>query len=240
MAKKRKWGPVLAFGAVTAILGGLAAYKHRKEIERTLQEIADQMDAWDGSEEFFHDEDTIVHSVKRHPGGATRRPPGRGRGNRCRRERLCGQRGCPPARPGGSSGSLSAYAALAPTGQRAAASFSLGEEGNTTVDIVIQPAYQQLEAVKALLLEYTSMLLEQNPAAAGSCLQRQNFEGELANLAEKYGAPQGRLYLIRVDGAPAGCAAMKRLDRYRCELKRLYIRPRSGARAWPGGWWNSS
>ena len=63
MAKKRKWGPVLAFGAVTAILGGLAAYKHRKEIERTLQEIADQMDAWDGSEEFFHDEDTIVHSV---------------------------------------------------------------------------------------------------------------------------------------------------------------------------------
>ena len=37
----------------------------------------------------------------------------------------------------------------APTGQRAAASFSLGEEGNTTVDIVIQPAYQQLEAVKA-------------------------------------------------------------------------------------------
>lgn len=113
----------------------------------------------------------------------------------------------------------------APTGQRAAASFSLGEEGNTTVDIVIQPAYQQLEAVKALLLEYTSILLEQNPAAAGSCLQRQNFEGELANLAEKYGAPQGRLYLIRVDGAPAGCAAMKRLDRYRCELKRLYIRP---------------
>lgn len=51
-------------------------------------------------------------------------------------------------------------------------------------------AYQQLEAVKALLLEYTSMLLEQNPAAAGSCLQRQNFEGELANLAEKYGAPR--------------------------------------------------
>ena len=102
----------------------------------------------------------------------------------------------------------------APTGQRAAASLSLGEEGNTTVDIVIQPAYQQLEAVKALLLEYTSMLLEQNPAAAGSCLQRQNFEGELANLAEKYGAPQGRLYLIRVDGAPG-----------RCELKRLYIRP---------------
>ena len=40
MAKKRKWGRVLAFGAITAALGGIAAYKHRKEIERTLQEIA--------------------------------------------------------------------------------------------------------------------------------------------------------------------------------------------------------
>ena len=39
MAKKRKWGRVLAFGAITAALGGIAAYKHRKEIERTLQEI---------------------------------------------------------------------------------------------------------------------------------------------------------------------------------------------------------
>ena len=29
MAKKRKWGRVLAFGAITAALGGIAAYKHR-------------------------------------------------------------------------------------------------------------------------------------------------------------------------------------------------------------------
>ena len=50
MAKKRKWGRVLAFGAITAALGGIAAYKHRKEIERTLQEIADQMDAWEAAE----------------------------------------------------------------------------------------------------------------------------------------------------------------------------------------------
>lgn len=54
MAKKRKWGRVLAFGAITAALGGIAAYKHRKEIERTLQEIADQMDAWEESSEFFY------------------------------------------------------------------------------------------------------------------------------------------------------------------------------------------
>ena len=113
----------------------------------------------------------------------------------------------------------------APTGQRAAASFSLGEEGNTTVDIVIQPAYQQLEAVKALLLEYTSMLLEQNPAAAGSCLQRQNFEGELANLAEKYGSSP-RTSTTGRTSPPTSAPS-------------LWRRP-GGARAWPGGWWNSS
>ena len=67
MAKKRKWGPVLAFGAVTAILGGLAAYKHRKEIERTLQEIADtpveQPDApQDEAEETAADESDFVDS----------------------------------------------------------------------------------------------------------------------------------------------------------------------------------
>ena len=62
MAKKRKWGRVLAFGAITAALGGIAAYKHRKEIERTLQEIADQMDAWEESSEFFTDQDTVVHN----------------------------------------------------------------------------------------------------------------------------------------------------------------------------------
>ncbi|MFR1516377.1 MAG: hypothetical protein ACLSTT_03540 [Evtepia gabavorous] len=67
MAKKRKWGRVLAFGAITAALGGIAAYKHRKEIERTLQEIADQMDAWEESSEFFTDQDTVVHTVNPAP-----------------------------------------------------------------------------------------------------------------------------------------------------------------------------
>lgn len=63
MAKKRKWGGALAFGLVTAALGGIAAYKHRKDIERTLQEIENQMDAWEADSDFFHEEDPIVHTV---------------------------------------------------------------------------------------------------------------------------------------------------------------------------------
>ncbi|MCI5690880.1 MAG: hypothetical protein MR286_08385 [Clostridiales bacterium] len=61
MAKKRKWGRLLAFGAAAAALGGMAAYQHRKEIERTLQEIADQMDAWEESDDFFNDQEAVVH-----------------------------------------------------------------------------------------------------------------------------------------------------------------------------------
>ena len=42
MAKKHSLGRMLVFGAITGALGGIAAYKHRKAIERTLQDIADQ------------------------------------------------------------------------------------------------------------------------------------------------------------------------------------------------------
>ena len=52
---------------VLCVTGGIAAYKHRKEIERTLQEIADQMDAWEESSEFFTDQDTVVHTVNPAP-----------------------------------------------------------------------------------------------------------------------------------------------------------------------------
>ena len=126
MAKKRKWGPVLAFGAVTAILGGLAAYKHRKEIERTLQEIADQMDAWDGSEEFFHDEDTIVHSVNDTPVEQPDAPQDEAEETAADESDFVDSDDAPPARPGGSSGSLSAYAALCPHRAEGRCIFFLG------------------------------------------------------------------------------------------------------------------
>lgn len=63
MAKKHSLGRMLVFGAITGALGGIAAYKHRKAIERTLQDIADQMDAWEDDGDFFHDDDTVVHTM---------------------------------------------------------------------------------------------------------------------------------------------------------------------------------
>jgi GNAT superfamily N-acetyltransferase len=52
----------------------------------------------------------------------------------------------------------------------------------------------------------------------------QNFSGELAALPGDYVPPAGRLALALVDGQPAGCVALRRLDDKRGEFKRLYVR----------------
>ena len=58
------------------------------------------------------------------------------------------------------------------------------------MEITIQPAYQEPEAIRELLVEYTGMLLEQNPAFAGY-LKQQNFAAELDNLRKSMGCQRG-------------------------------------------------
>jgi len=75
-----------------------------------------------------------------------------------------------------------------------------------------------------LFREYTDYLVAGDPVFA-AYLALQRFDEELLHLDEKYGPPEGCLYLLRVDGETAGCGGMKKLDEGRCELKRMYIRP---------------
>ncbi len=58
------------------------------------------------------------------------------------------------------------------------------------------------------------------------------FEAELAGLPGKYGPPDGRLLLASVDGAPAGCVALRRLDGDVCEMKRSTSISASAGSAW--------
>lgn len=67
-------------------------------------------------------------------------------------------------------------------------------------------------------------LFEEYAASIGFSLSFQGFDRELAELPGRYAPPSGRLLLARVDGALAGCVALRTLDVRICEMKRLFVR----------------
>lgn len=74
----------------------------------------------------------------------------------------------------------------------------------------------RLDDLRALFTEYAESLEID--------LGYQDFALELSTLPAKYARPEGRLFLALADGVPAGCAAMRRLDKSRAEMKRLYVK----------------
>ena len=75
-----------------------------------------------------------------------------------------------------------------------------------------------LDQVKALNIEYTEWLDRD--------LSFQNLDKELADIAEKYTAPNGEL-LVAIDENEVvlGMVAYYQHSDTRCEMKRLYVRP---------------
>lgn len=51
------------------------------------------------------------------------------------------------------------------------------------------------------------------------------FEEELAALPGKYVPPTGQLLLATLDGAAAGCVALRQIDGTDCEMKRMFVYP---------------
>jgi putative acetyltransferase len=83
-------------------------------------------------------------------------------------------------------------------------------------EIMLATSAKQIEEARSLFREYEAWL--------GMSLCFQSFEEEVAGLPGKYAPPIGRLYVAYVDGEPAGCIALRKLEPGVCEMKRLYLR----------------
>ena len=91
-----------------------------------------------------------------------------------------------------------------------------------------EPFTIQVADTPALLTEARTIIREYADGL-GVDLCFQNLEAELAALPGDYAAPSGVLLLALVDGAVAGCGALRAISDVdypdACEMKRLYVRP---------------
>lgn len=68
-------------------------------------------------------------------------------------------------------------------------------------------------------------LFEEYQSSLGIDLEFQAFEQELKGLPGDYAPPLGCLWLAKHGDSPAGCVALRPIDKQICEMKRLFVRP---------------
>ncbi|WAW15393.1 GNAT family N-acetyltransferase [Peptostreptococcus equinus] len=92
-------------------------------------------------------------------------------------------------------------------------------------DINIIEDYDKKEQIRTLLSEYISEIISSDDSIK-KVLRFQNFEEEFNNLEKKYYPPNGKIFIAYYKNELAGCVAITKLDMDKCELKRLYVRPK--------------
>lgn len=73
----------------------------------------------------------------------------------------------------------------------------------------VMPNILLVTPAKADDLVATSGIFREYAISLGFDLCFQDFEGEISNLPGDYAAPRGALLLVKVDGAIAGCCALR-------------------------------
>jgi len=93
------------------------------------------------------------------------------------------------------------------------------------VRIVDAESTEELDHVRQLVREFVKWHLERNKediSLLGEYFGAA-FEEELKSLPGKYEAPRGRLLLAYYDDKPAGCVALREIDKQTCEMKRMFV-----------------
>ena len=78
------------------------------------------------------------------------------------------------------------------------------------------------ERLAPLFDAYQQWLIENDPDLQ-IVLNGQSYDDELEHLQEKYGAPEGAIYILTADGADIGCIALRKIDGAVCEVKRVFL-----------------
>jgi ribosomal protein S18 acetylase RimI-like enzyme len=91
------------------------------------------------------------------------------------------------------------------------------------MDVKLVYGYELKDEVKTLFAEYTDFLVKGDKEFK-KYLEIQKYDHELENLEEKYGLPNGRLYVAYFENQIAGCIALRKLNDTQCEMKRLYVK----------------
>ena len=92
------------------------------------------------------------------------------------------------------------------------------------MELELKLAYNLKDEIGKLFSEYTNMLLKED-STFKKYLDIQNYDEEVENLEQKYGMPEGRLYIAYFNEQLAGCIGLRKIDDENCEMKRLYVRP---------------
>jgi len=94
--------------------------------------------------------------------------------------------------------------------------------GEANIELVVPDTAELIDCCREVMHDYARSL------AVNLCFQ--NFDDEMQTLPGEYAeAAGGHLLLAFVDGAPAGCVALRALPdadyANACEMKRLFVRP---------------